>query len=880
MKYKLPENHGLSDSIVARLIFKDGDKPLLTDIQYEALVAGVGRGESVLIVAPTSTGKTHIALWAIARSIESGNNTVYLVTHRALAKQKFDDFKTHMLQDFLGNVGSSLVIATGDHVENAEGDIPSEPLRSPLLVATYEKYLALLSASGIPSDMRSVVVVCDEIQLIGDEHRGQNVEMLLTLVKNAGWKQFVGLSAVLEPTDAKDLANWLNVIPVINHAREKHTCYECWSPKGIATVTTERPDTIEEGLPIPGGCNLDPLSVLDHFLKQKKPPVPIIVFCTRSKQNTYDFAEQLLAKYEKSGDKLQLSLAFDGLPETSANSLLARLVAHRIAIHSTDLTDEERHVVEQYLLQGKLDVVFATPTLSAGVNFPLGAAIFANWDRWDRDQRVYVSIENAEFHNMAGRVGRMGFEHDIGRVVFIARSGADIIRSRQYLNLGMMPALEPRIQPDRFNQLALQLVASGLCNSKDEIKNLVCTTFSALREQDRNSVSFMKWPTMLSDAIDELVDQGMLIQATGGRITPTPIGKAVAYSGLLPETGVFLLDYVARKVDRLVTLLPKSDSGGDMHRLAFLLFCACFSSPEFRIFNRKSPTRFLPWPLDTAVLFNADVYRDDLPDPVWQADLSPINAAMLTLEWVNGAEIAALEKMLPQLSAGMLREMNRNLVWILQGLASIITAGTDSRTSAAYKPKALRESGTRVDLIGKLPRVIRRLSFRVAEGLPDEVLWMTELNTIDSNFRITRGEILSLCKLGYTTPEKVMLGSSEADEVRVRAFAKVKPAPQAKANWLRDTCRNWKVVHRKRMAGKHLKRARRCPEVKLVEKFYKSTATQFEEVFEEILNVLKIKFERLDDRSSIGAPDYLVMLQDSLPLIIELKSREGNNLID
>jgi helicase len=203
MKTILPPNHGLSESLQQNLVFKDeAGQPALSDIQYEALNAGVARGQSTLVVSPTSTGKTQIALWAIANSVEHGSNTVYLVTHRALAKQKFEDFKTQLLNQYLGGNASSLVVATGDYIEDVDGEAPKDPLNAPLLVATYEKYLALLSASGVPKDMRNTVIVCDEIQLIGDVNRGQHVEVLLTLLRNAGWRQFVGLSAVLKNGEA------------------------------------------------------------------------------------------------------------------------------------------------------------------------------------------------------------------------------------------------------------------------------------------------------------------------------------------------------------------------------------------------------------------------------------------------------------------------------------------------------------------------------------------------------------------------------------------------------------------------------------------------------------------------------------------------------
>src|SRR5258708_1636204 len=584
MKYQLPKNHGLSQTCIDNLVFKDSGNPAVTEAQFAALEAGVGRGESVLVVSPTSTGKTQIALWAIARSIEARTSAVYLVTHRALAKQKFEDFKTLLLTRFLAGNAASLVIATGDYVEDADGEIPADPLHAPLLVATYEKYLALLSGAGVPADMTKTVVVCDEIQLIGDQHRGQNVEVLLSLLKNAGWNQLVGLSAVLEPKDAKELGAWLDVKLVTSEAREKHLRYECWSSAGICTVSTANPTEMEEGSPLPKGVELDPLDILASLLRQKSNrPVPIILFCTRRKQDTYSYAERFIKEYLPA-PKGQLSLAFDGMPETSANTFLARAMSHRVAVHSADLLDEERAVVEQHLLEGKLDVIFATTTLAAGVNFPLGAAIFVNWDRYDRDLRSYLPIGADEFHNMAGRVGRVGFDHDHGRVIFIT-TDERTQDAREYLNLGALPQIEARVSPQRFDQLALQLVASGLCPSRANVERLICSTFSAVREQDRNKTAFDKWPVILSEAIDSLVKNLLLLETSKGILSATPVGQAIAFSGLLPQTGAYLLENVIPNSKVLAKCLPSANVPGDMFKLAFLLFSACYSSPEFRPSN-------------------------------------------------------------------------------------------------------------------------------------------------------------------------------------------------------------------------------------------------------------------------------------------------------
>lgn len=878
MKYELPEDHGLSRNLVDNLLFTDEAGNLtVSDVQFEALGAGVAKGESLLVVSPTSTGKTQIALWAIAGGLERGINTVYLVTHRALAKQKFEDFKNQLLRPFLGDSRSSLVVATGDSVEDVDGVAPSDPLRAPLLVATYEKYLALLSASGVPQDMRNTVVVCDEIQLLGDSSRGQNVEVLLALLRNAGWNQFVGLSAVLQHRDGTDLANWLGVKLVSQHAREKHLQYECWTEGHMIVVSSDSPEKTGN-LPLPKDTALSPISALVALLRQNDPPLPIIVFCMK-KQDTYDLAKQFVDA-TNSGKKGQMSLAFDGLPATLANEFLTTTLESRVASHNADLTDEERHIVETHLLDGRLDVVFATTTLAAGVNFPLGAAIFAGWSRWDSDARTNVPIDASDFHNMAGRVGRMGFSHDQGRVIFFARSQHELQTAKKYLNLGELPPIQARIQSQRFNQLALQLISAGLCTTHEDIERLIFSTFSALREEDRNTISFKKWPKILKVAVDGLIEMGLVVSTSTGRLTATPVGKSVGQSGLLPETGLFLLNYLVAKAHKLIALLPSPNTAGDTYRLSFLLFAACLTSPEFRPQKGMKPTRYLPYPLDRTMLVDADIYRDDLAEPIWNADIAPINGVWLSCEWMNGAAIRSLEKTLPSLTAGMLRELYRNLGWALQGMSEIAGAACDKRVPKSSRPAVLNVDDATLDVIARLPRAIRRLGHRLTEGLPDDVLWMLGLCPPGSQYKLRREEILALRQAGLVTPEAVMHGSPEADSLRVRAFSGAKPDPQVKANWLRNACRAWKAEQRNKAAERQLKRAKRCVQKGLIERFYQATGTDFELVFEEVLEHLKIEFQQLDNKTKTGAPDYLVQFLNSPPIVIELKSRETGKLVD
>jgi helicase len=64
----------------------------LTDVQQKAINAGAAAGKSLIVSAPTSSGKTLIAEIAMMAALRRGMRVTYLVSHRALADQKFFDF--------------------------------------------------------------------------------------------------------------------------------------------------------------------------------------------------------------------------------------------------------------------------------------------------------------------------------------------------------------------------------------------------------------------------------------------------------------------------------------------------------------------------------------------------------------------------------------------------------------------------------------------------------------------------------------------------------------------------------------------------------------------------------------------------------------------
>ena len=485
--------------------------PSITDIQYDALDAGVARGASLLISAPTSTGKTLIGYWAAQQRLRADHGrVVYLVSLRALAAQKFSEIVSIFSLAPFNIDKSEIVLATGDGVRTADPDVGgTDPLSATVLVATYEKYLGLLAGLGV-TDLNGTLVICDEIQILGEVGRGRQIEILLTLLRRMKPTQIVGLSAVLEVDDAKALADWLGAQLIKTSQREKHLSLECRASNQKIIVETDRPEVPQI---IDGGHQLDVLAIVRELLREKA-NTPIVVFCMTRKR--IDDLVKIFANERgvDLNDGISLPLLLGLLDPTQAANYLTRLLAVKVAFHSADLTEEEREVVEEKLLDNKIDVVFATTTLAAGVNFPFGAVVFDRWERWDGRVGRADPIAVAEFHNAAGRAGRMGFEEnpEKAKVIWVSNKPDSITNAaKRYLEPDRLSPLPGRLEPASYDQLVLQLVSTGLCRTADEIRAFVADTWSAARAHDRDRFALQLRGEAVGSAIEHLRQMGLLM---------------------------------------------------------------------------------------------------------------------------------------------------------------------------------------------------------------------------------------------------------------------------------------------------------------------------------------------------------------------------------
>jgi replicative superfamily II helicase len=198
-------------------------------------------GNSLLVVAPTSSGKTMIGELASAKAITTGKKSVFLLPYRALVNEKHDQFTL-----LYGSMGHRIIRCSGDYSDNVSQFVKG---KYDIAFLTYEMFLNL--ATSVPYLLNSIgLVVLDEAQFITDPGRGITVELILTylnLLKTKGVSpQLVVLSAVIG--DTNNFEQWLGCEKLVSSERPVPLIEGVLSRDGIYLCKYEDGNTQREPL--------------------------------------------------------------------------------------------------------------------------------------------------------------------------------------------------------------------------------------------------------------------------------------------------------------------------------------------------------------------------------------------------------------------------------------------------------------------------------------------------------------------------------------------------------------------------------------------------------------------------------------------------------
>ncbi|MFS8499857.1 MAG: DUF3516 domain-containing protein [Micromonosporaceae bacterium] len=337
--------------------------------QQEALIELVS-GSNVILGTPTGSGKSLVAVGAHTAALARDEVTFYTAPIKALVSEKF-----FALCDIFGpdNVG----MITGDATVNDD---------APVICCTAEILANIALREGADADIGQVVM--DEFHFYAEPDRGWAWQVPLLELPQA---QFLLMSATLGDVSRfeKDLTRRTGRPTAVITSAERPV------PLHFQYVTTPLHETIENLL----ASDQAPVYVV-HFTQaaavERAQALMSVNMCTRAEK---DAIARAIGNFRFTA----------GFGRT-----LSRLVRHGIGVHHAGMLPRYRRLVEQLAQQGLLKVICGTDTLGVGINVPIRTVLFTALSKFDGS--VNRHLKAREFHQIAGRAGRAGFD-TVGNVV-------------------------------------------------------------------------------------------------------------------------------------------------------------------------------------------------------------------------------------------------------------------------------------------------------------------------------------------------------------------------------------------------------------------------------------------------------------------------------
>jgi helicase len=538
--------NGFPQSIVDQWVtrFPDG----LNALQLRAVNEfGVLAGRSLMTVAPTSSGKTMVGELAAIQSIIAGKKAVFLLPYRAIVSEKFEEFTERY-----GPSGLRIVRCTGDATDSI-GDVLAG--RYDLGFLTYEMFLNL--SLGAPHLLNRIgLVVVDEAQFITDPRRGVTVELIFALLLRARTRgvhpQLIVLSAVIGRLNGFD--QWLDM-PVL--------------------LSRDRPVPLIEGVLDRRGTfqyrDVDGMTRTVEML----PPHSIRV--RRAKPSSQDVIVPLAQKLVSAGEKLIIfrnqrgkaqgcagylseelgrgpaTATLDALPShdlTSASHDLGKCLRGGTAFHSTNLLRAEREAIERGFRDpaGGIWVLGSTTTLAAGINTPASTVILAEQEFLGEDGRPFAI---AEYKNMAGRAGRLGF-NETGKAIILADTPLERARLFHRYVEGTPEDVVSSFNESALPTWVLRLLSQVRGIKAAEIPSLLVNTFGgyAAARANPNWVGIVE--PRVANFVERLLQAGLAEKEGDDVLHLTLLGQAVGSSSLSFESGLRLVELL-RNIDVATT---------------------------------------------------------------------------------------------------------------------------------------------------------------------------------------------------------------------------------------------------------------------------------------------------------------------------------------
>ncbi len=415
-------NEAPDSSPAVRSAFVEGYRFPLDRFQLDAMDT-IDAGSSVIVAAPTGSGKTVVAEYGIERAIAAGRRAFYTAPIKALSNQKYNDLVERHGREAVG-------LLTGDNAINGD---------APIVVMTTEVLRNMIYARSSGLDTLQVVVL-DEVHFIQDTYRGPVwEEVIIHLPRHV---QLVCLSATVSNTD--EVAEWMTTVrgptrAVIETKRPVEL--------DVLFMAADRTSDREHLLPVlvDGRPNVDAGRLFDQGVRPRRRgsyrPRAQRVFATPSRLEVVDrlqdedllpaiyfifsrnACDEAAAACVRQGVRLTtpderrrigaiLEDRLGGMDRDDLDVLgYAKFVAQLeagVASHHAGLVPPFKEAVEACFVEGLVKVVFATETLAVGINMPARSVVIEKLSKFTGEH--HENLTPGEFTQLTGRAGRRGLD--------------------------------------------------------------------------------------------------------------------------------------------------------------------------------------------------------------------------------------------------------------------------------------------------------------------------------------------------------------------------------------------------------------------------------------------------------------------------------------
>ncbi|MCW3990917.1 MAG: DEAD/DEAH box helicase [Candidatus Bathyarchaeota archaeon] len=636
-------SYNIPETIVSDLE-KRGYKKL-TRIQESALKTGMFDGRSLVISAPTNTGKTFIAELVIinAAIYRSVSKTFYLLPLKALAEEKFHDFN-----EKYSEWGLQIAISTGDR-SKYDGELENFDV----IIATYEKLLTLLIRNPRLINQIGVVII-DEIQNIGDSHRGVNVELLLSMLITEGIEdlQIIALSATTP--NASELADWLKADLVTSDFREIEL-REGIAYIGDADVSFQNYE-IKNGDFVFQEHNSKQINVEKQFdVNSFNFIIPLsndeqIITFEPTRNDAERLAQRLSANMENAENDAYLVEMELTTEPTPTSVRLSRCVRNGVGFHHAGLLANEKSIVENAFSQGDIRIICATTTLAAGVNTPAKNVIMRSHQFWGGD------LPLTSYKNMAGRAGRIFQHDDFGRSILFAHNEKELHYLWNKYIIATVAPVESQIPSYGDIGLPLLIILSFFeCKEISEILDVIENTFFGYTYSGKDDVIRRAFEEGIRKELLRLND-GNFIELLDDVVTITELGRCCVNELISPMTARLL-------VEGFTTLQDNIEDYGDLDESIIHLVCNTYdairSNSLLYIRNHRDVLKY--------ARVNSDKYLVTINDQ--NLFLRSVFTTQLVLDWIAGTPYNELRRY--GLPSGQIKSRTERISWILRGATAL-----------------------------------------------------------------------------------------------------------------------------------------------------------------------------------------------------------------